>query len=147
MIRTTINIGVEVHQRLKKAAARRKVSLEEVILILLRYMARKKRHELITKKAVCYQDRGSAVWECVHVKWEGEEYEFVIDLRKVHKRSVSRLIAEVVMSYINEEGLIDDHIWDNYQDHSYDISKINHYNKIGCIFSWEIPIKTTKTSH
>ncbi len=143
MIRTSINVSGEVRRRLQEAAKKKGVGIESIILALMRYVSKQLKGELVAGKSVRYQERSSSDWECVRVKWFGKEYEFLIDMRKVHKKSVSRLIAEAAMAYIDEDGSIQDCIWDNYQHHSYSISKFNVQNYIGCIFFWGLTREPT----
>jgi predicted CopG family antitoxin len=101
MIRTTINITYEVYTRLVEEAEARGIEIEALIIAILQHFSKKYRKEIIIGDAVRYQERkpeGSYVR--VHVNWSDNEYEFLIDLRKVHKKSVSRLIAETVMTYL-----------------------------------------------
>ncbi len=142
MIRTSVNISDEVFQRLQKSAEQKGVKIEDIIVPLLRYFSKRMKHELIEGKAVRYQERGK-MRKCLQVTWFDGEYEFLIDLRKVHKKSVSRLIAEAVLTFIDKKGLFNDHIWHNYKAHRYYMLKFNKHNYIGCIFMWEYVQKNT----
>lgn len=145
MIRTTINIDAEVYRRLKDEAAKRGVDLEDVIIALMRYYSKKYRRELVAWDAVRYQERmDNGSRECVHVSWFGGEYEFLIDLRKVHKKSVSYLIAEAVLTLLDNISLNFDHYLDNYQHQTYTIAKFSIQNVIGCLFLWGTPIRSIK---
>lgn len=140
MIRTTISIAGDVHQKLKEAAEKRGVDIEDIILALMRCFSKKHRKEMAAWNAVKYQERNDeSLRECVHVRWFGDEYEFLIDMRKVHKKSVSYLVAETVVMFIDENGSIIDGIFDNNQHHSYAIAKFSVQNIIGCIFLWGFP--------
>lgn len=146
MIRTTINIGADVHKMLKDAAKKHGIEIEEVIMALMRYFSKKNRRNLVAFDGVRYQERSeNPSWECVHVNWFGEEYELLIDLRKVHKKSVSRLIAEVVLMYFNKISSIIDIFLDNYHEKFYAIAKFTVHNSIGCIFFWGYPKKSITT--
>ncbi len=143
MIRTTINIALDVHQKLKEAASKHGMDVEDIILGLMRYFSRKYRKEIVAWEAVRYQERSEeAMRERVHVSWFGDEYEFLIDLRKVHKKSVSFLITEAVTLFLDKILSIFDSNEDNYQQHVYTIAKFSGQNVIGCIFLWEFPIKS-----
>lgn len=141
MIRTSINIGSGELQKLKKAAKTHGVDIETLILALLRHMAKKMKRELVTHKAAEYQKpRDPEEWKCLRVYWESEEYEFLIDMRKVHKKSVSLLIAEAIVVYLNDDGSIVDDILDKNSHHRYKISKFIKHNMLGCTFMWIMPI-------
>lgn len=139
MIQTTINIASDAHQRLQDAAEKKGVEIEEIILALMRFFARTKKKELVSWNRVQYQERcDETVWECVHVRWYGDEYEFLIDLRKIHKKSVSRLIAEAVELILDKIWSSIDIILDKNQYHQYGIAKFNVHNIVGCIFIWDV---------
>ncbi|MCX7679814.1 MAG: hypothetical protein N2316_11445 [Spirochaetes bacterium] len=140
MIRTTINLNEEVYNKLTAAVEQKGIRLEEILIVLMRHFSRKLKRQIITWKAVQYQERNPATcWKKIHVYWYAEEYEFLIDLRKVHKKSVSRLIAEAVSKYLNEIWSFFDNIKDNYCNQPYTIIKFDVHNIICCLFLWGHP--------
>jgi hypothetical protein len=144
MIRTTINITYEVYTRLLEEAEAQGMEIEALIIAMLQHFSKKHRKEIIVGDSVQYQERrpeGSYVR--VHVNWFVHEYEFLIDLRKVHKKSVSRLIAENVMAYLTICSIMIDSILDKYEDRPYVFSKIDVHDVLGCIFLWGYPLKKT----
>lgn len=137
MIRTSINIDREVYGKIIAAAKRRGVDIEDIIIALMRQLSKKYQGELIAGNAVRYQERnGGENRECVHVRWFDEEYEFLIDMRKVHKKSVSYLIVEAAMTLLDKIISNFDRLVDKYQVYPYYISKFCIHNSIGCIFLW-----------
>lgn len=145
MVRTSINLGTEEFEMLLNAATKHGMRIETLILLLMRTLAHALHKELILHTAAQYQDpRSPENWKCVHVTWEGNEYEFLIDMRKVHKKSVSRLIAEAIHMYLNDDTTYEKTIMDNYLYHDYKISKNIIQNKIECTFNWIFihPLKT-----
>lgn len=143
MIKTTINIKVEVYDKLKAVADQKNVEIEEIIIVLMRYFSKKFRKQLKTWKAIQYQERKPIeCWRKVHVRWYGDEYEFLIDLRKIHKKSVSRLITEAVNLFLDDIWSFFDIIKDNYFLTPYFILKFDIQNTLGCIILWGIPIKS-----
>jgi hypothetical protein len=145
MIRTSINIDVEVYEKLQAAAVQCGVTMEEMILALMRYFSQKHKGEIVTWEGVHYQERrDESHWACLHVTWFGDEYEFLIDLRKVHKKSVSLILAETVLTLLEEMLSKTDHNVANYQHPGYTIAKFIVHNTIGCIFFWGIPQKNPK---
>lgn len=143
MIRTTINVTLEVYQRILEAAEERGIDVETLIVAMMQYFSKKYRKDIIIGNAVHYQERmPDENYVRVHVNWFEHEYEFLLDLRKVHKKSVSRLIAEAVLTYLNNFSVNIDDILDNYKDQPYAFSKFAVQDVIGCIFLWGYPIKT-----
>ncbi len=140
MIRTSLHLSKKAHQKLKEAAVKQQKEIEDIIIALARFVAVKRRNETVKMRAVKYQDsHDKEHWDCVRVRWEGDEYEFLIDLRKVHKVSVSKLINDAIMQYICDDGSYIEHIVDNYFHHGYFSSKINERNLIKCSFIWVFP--------
>lgn len=140
MIRTTINIPFNVYEMLFKVADEQGIEIETLILAMLQHFSKKYRKEIIVGDAVQYQERRpEGDFRCVHVNWCEHEYEFLIDLRKVHKKSVSRLIAEAAMTYLNKCKATIDYILDKYKEQPYLYSKIDIHNTLGCLFLWGIP--------
>lgn len=143
MIRTTINLKIEVYQKLKTAAECKGVAIEDLIMVVMKFFSKKLRRMLLVGHAVQYQERDAEVlWEKVHVNWFREEYEFLIDLRKVHKMSVSRLITEAVEKYLDEIWLLYDTIEDNYFLNHYAIAKFDKQNVLGYIVFWGRPMQS-----
>ncbi len=140
MIRTSLNLSQEAHCRLREAAVKQKKRIEEIIIALARFVAVKRRNESVKRCAVKYQDsRGKEHWNCVRVQWDENEYEFLIDLRKVHKVSVSKFVNDAIMQYICDDGSYIKNFVDNYSQNGYYVSKINEHNIIKCTFAWVFP--------
>ncbi len=143
MIRTTINLKSEMNQKLKEVAARKGVEVEDIIIVAMKYVSIRYRRQICEGKAVQYQDRDEdGCWVKVHVAWFKEEYEFLIDLRKIHKKSVSRLVAEAIEQFLDEIWSLYDMIKDNYFLQHYMIAKFDKQNVLGYIVLWGKPIKS-----
>lgn len=140
MIRTSLNLSVEAYLKLRETANKQGMEIETIIISLMRYLAVKFRTNLEKRKAVKYQDqKGHGGWKCVRVRWEGDEYEFLIDLRKVHKISVSKLVNDAIITYLNKSFSFIDQVLNNYPKHEYTISKSISHNTIICTFKWIFP--------
>lgn len=140
MIRTSLNLSVEAHDILRRSANTHKKEIEALIIALMRFVAIHLRHSSVKKTAVKYQkSRGRHSWNCVRVRWKGHEYEFLTDLRKVHKISVSKLVNDAILKYLNYSLRFIKKILDKYSHHEHSISKSIKHNCIMYTFMWIFP--------
>ena len=144
-IETTINIDVEMLERIMDVAEHTGVSVRSLISAMLRaYMEGSRiKHSAFTR--VCYQERrDSDRWKRLHLSLMGDEYEYCLDLRKVCKMSVSFLVAYAIEHFLEE--LIGRHgkNIDSYRYQNYTIMKFKVKNVIGWLIYWGIPPRNPK---
>ena len=102
-IDTTININIDLLNRIKNASAVLNVSRSELVSFLVKKVMRKKKFPVKMCSRVRYQDRKNPIiWRRVHVYLFPDLYECCLDLRKVLKMSVSYVIAWSVSEYLEE---------------------------------------------
>jgi len=100
---TSVYIKFDLLIRLNEAAVCLNISANKIIALLLLKVRNDKCSRPQLFKPVCYQ-RGDKYtkWHCLHIALNHDVYETAIDLRKVLKMSVSLVIANAVMQYLNE---------------------------------------------
>jgi hypothetical protein len=140
IIKTTINIRIDLLERIRIAATRAGVPVSVIISALLRrYAGRASRRDAQWNR-VRYQPRAQgAAWRKQHIQLGAAEYEYCIDLRKVMKFSVSRLVAEAVELYLEELFDIVGDDFDTYRLTNYAKSHFVMGNAICWIYYWNIP--------
>ncbi len=133
-MRTTLNIHVEVVNRIDSAAKASGISRSEMIATLLRFFMNEKVKPDNIGKMVQYQDRcKNDEWRTVHVRFRVDDYECFIDMRKFYKMSVSKLVALSVKKFIiNKSGF--SLIGDNYPHKNYVLMK----HVINDTITWKI---------
>ena len=103
MASTTINIRREVLSKITNAAIQSNKSRREIIIYLLKLVARNNDSHLRGFGTVKYQsDDDPDNWHCFHIRFKPDEYEYFLDLRKVCKCSVSHLVAIAADKYLND---------------------------------------------
>lgn len=137
-ISTTVCMYGDTLERINEIRAKRGMSRNDAVVMLLRRAMQAGAVLMKTGTAVRYQKSvGRGEWHVVHVRFARAEYEFFTDLRKVYKMSVSSLLAYAAMGFLDdgEEG-------DNYCFCSHDLSFLNQ----GMMFRWIISWNPTKHS-
>lgn len=115
---TTLNIHEKVLQEITDAALLKGISRGELIVALLNRIMKDTRHSVRTGTLVRYQKRRPrAEWRRIHARFEADEYEFFLDLRKLLKMSLSHILADAVEKYIDaiiNETEVDNNLYRNY---------------------------------
>ena len=148
MIRTTLNIHVNVLSKICETAERLDTSMTKVIVLLLMRIMNDMDSFPHRFKTVSYQeDDVKENWHCFHIKFREDHNEYFIDLRKLCKFSVSFLLAIAVKRYLDK--LIEDMggksgdnyvYYTNYVLHGEEIEGVNSFT-----FYWGFPEEHLKT--
>jgi hypothetical protein len=118
---TTLNIQVDVLNRINHAARNIGISRSELIAILIKKMMHNVSNPGRMGKLVRYQQRrGPGTWRLFHVKMRVDDYEYFLDLRRLLKMSVSLILAVAVEKYLAE--VLAHKGADNYQFKNYVLS-------------------------
>ena len=140
IIKTTINIRSDLLARITSAATEARVPVSMMVSALLQRFADRAARLEAQWTRVRYQPRNQGIeWHTRHVQLGMAEYEYFIDLRKVMKLSVSRLVAEAIMLFLDDFiGLCGDDI-DTYRLVNYAKTHFVLENAICWIYYWNIP--------
>ncbi|MCP4131736.1 MAG: hypothetical protein GY754_12225 [bacterium] len=102
-VNTTININIELLEKVEAASKLLNTSRSNIIILLLDRVMEKKEVSIEIFKQVKYQFRDLASnWKRIHVYPEVERYEAWIDMRKIHKRSVSLIISIAINEHLDQ---------------------------------------------
>jgi len=133
---------MEDAEKLSGAVERLNVGRKELISALINHFARRRKDQLKLWHRVRYQaPRDKSEWRRLHVTVRGDEYEFFIDARKVHKLSVSYIVAYAINNYLDVIFTPGENSGDNYPYYDYAITKFETEGVICCLFCWGIPLK------
>lgn len=131
---TTINIKVELFLQITKAAELRGTSRSAMIIELLKTIPEDSSNEVRIGRLVQYQKRKDMEkMHPFHITFREDEYEVFQDMRKLFKKSLSLILAEAVMKYLNSL-LKKEKNTDNYRHANYVIIK----EMINTIVSWRL---------
>lgn len=115
---TTLNIHTDIVKTIAESALSRGITRNELIVLLLKRIMDEARHSVRTGRLVRYQKRRPrAEWHRIHARFEADEYEFFLDLRKLLKMSLSHILADAVEKYIDaitDETEVDNNLYSNY---------------------------------
>jgi hypothetical protein len=145
-IETTINIKINILDRLQEASSITGESKRNIISSLMRRLSEDYEKIAVPWKRIAYQKRdGKKKWKRLHVTLMPDEYEFFQDLRKACKLSISGLVASGVERYLDE--IVADFIkgTDNYRYSNYTISYFINKGVVCLIHYWGIPEKPLST--
>lgn len=139
-IRTTVNVNIVILTKISRASILTGTTKNCIISSVLRRFSDD--HEKFEKSwsRVRYQNRDSKEnWRKLHIRLGPDEYEFIIDLRKFFKLSVSHCIAIAVIKYLDDiiNNII--HGGDNYRYKNYTVLRILIDGVICWIQYWGAP--------
>lgn len=135
---TTLNIHVDLLKTLSLAAQSHRVSRSELAVILIKMLMNDIPEPIRPWKMVQYQKKADKhLWRRLHVQLREDDYEYLLDLRKLLKMSVSRLLAYAIRKFL--KMLMKNTIIDNYQHHNYIVIREIIDNIISWRFIWGYP--------
>jgi hypothetical protein len=134
---TTLNINAAVLAKITCSAKSAGISRSALILILMKRVMADISDTACMGSMVRYQEGGrSRDWRTFHLTLREDEYEFLLDLRKLMKMSVSRILAYAVKKYHRTTKRM---FTDNYRFINYTILR-EIVDDIICLkFMWGFP--------
>ncbi len=119
---TTLNIHADILEKINRAARLRCTSRSGMIIVLIKRIMDDVPNSVRFGRMVRYQKRNRPdVWHTVHVQLRMDDYEYLLDLRRLLKMSVSLILAYAVGKYLN--GIMEKKETDNYQYKNYVLIK------------------------
>jgi hypothetical protein len=115
---TTINIKTDILEAITLAAHIKGITRSDMIVLLLKEVMNELAGPVRYGKLICYQERSMPeTWRRFHLYLREDDYEFLLDLRKLLKMSVSCILAYAVRKYLKKINT------DNYRYRNYVIIK------------------------
>ena len=98
---TTINIKIEILDMITRAARAKGISRSEMIVLIMKKAMDEVNGPIRYGKPVRYQKREKkGDWHTFHIRLREDDYEYLTDLRKLLKMSVSSILAYAVKKYL-----------------------------------------------
>jgi hypothetical protein len=131
---TTLNIDNDIFRAISLHAESKGISKSKLIKKLIKKCMQKSRF-IKSGNPVKYQEsRTRDSWHVFHIRLCDCDYEFFLDLRKVLKSSVSRILAFAVEQYLGKETKD----VDNYCYNSYSVVMVRKIDGIQWQLNWSI---------
>lgn len=140
-IETTTCISYNHLDILKMYATRNKLSLHSFIVCFINYVISYKKIPVKRYTRVVYRPRFQNTWKRVHLFLYEHEYEFLMDVRKICKMSLAKVIAYCVDNYLLDfiNALNKDENTDNYRYSGYTFGFFFEDGIPCCHFYWGPP--------
>jgi hypothetical protein len=130
---TTLNIQADALKKITEQAIAAGVSRSAIIIFLLKKSMDNVSNPGRFGSLVKYQKRsGEAEWHSFHIKLRVDDYEYLLDLRKLLKMSVSLILACAVERYLNKKQTTINNHWEKYKA---DKNRYMNYIIIGEVIS------------
>ena len=138
-MKTTLNIHRDILKIITRYALEQGVSRSDLIIKLLKTTMNNFTSPCQLGNLVRYQKRSDPeAWHVFHIKLRVDDYEYFLDLRKLMKMSVSRILANAVKRFLKD--ISKKIIGDNYQFKNYVIIKELFNNTICWKLIWGYPL-------
>ncbi len=100
---TTLNMRIDILEAITRAAKSRGMTRSQMIVFLIKKVMADIPDVLPMGSMVRYQERRKpGDWRVIHVRVSVYEYEYMVDLRKLLKLSVSLICAHAVQKYLKK---------------------------------------------
>ena len=138
-IETTLNMRVEVLEKITAAAETLETSRTRIIIMLLNFVMNDKCIKAKVGSTVLYQepDPDPNNWHRFHISFREDEIDYYSDLRNIYSQSLSYLVAWAVEEYLDcILGIkpVDPARTDTYRFRNYIIS----HSEVHGVISWQI---------
>jgi hypothetical protein len=101
---TTLNVHAETLKQISAAARTGGISRSRVIMYLMKRVMDDISKPDYPGRMVRYQKKGSpGDWHIFHLQVKEDDYEYLLDLRRLLKMSVSLILAGAVKKYLDEQ--------------------------------------------
>jgi hypothetical protein len=139
-MQTTLNMRVDILKKITAQARARGVSRSEMIMFLLKMTMDDVTDPGRFGSMVQYQERGMpGRWHAFHIKLRVDDYEYLLDLRRLMKMSVSLILAYSVQRYLTRQSRSNRPLW---YKHKGDKNRFRNYvlikELIGNIICWKL---------
>ncbi|MCX8124405.1 MAG: hypothetical protein N3F66_09595 [Spirochaetes bacterium] len=139
-IETTTCISLEHLELLKFYARTYNMSLRTFISTMISFAAQWEKVSVKSFKQISYRKKGSS-WKRLHLVLYEDEYEFFMDVKKVWKMSLAKIIAFCLDNVLDEflkilDVIGDDDYTDNYRYTGYTFSVFREEGIVCCQFYW-----------
>ncbi len=134
---TTLNIQVDILNKITRAAQSHGMSRSEMITLLIKKTIYDISDPGRPGTMVRYQKRKDLKdWQVFHIQIRSDDYEYFLDLRKLLKMSVSLILAYAVNKYLDKLEIV---TTDNYLYKHYTIIREIINDAICWKFIWGMP--------
>ncbi|MCX8122869.1 MAG: hypothetical protein N3F66_01735 [Spirochaetes bacterium] len=140
---TTTCISIQNYGILKELCRKYKISYSRAVVLMVKYATENKKLSIISNRNVKYRDKNVAVWRRIHIQLTPNEYEFLMDVKKIWKMSVAKMIEfcletillELVENVL-EKNRTDNYLYNNYHFEIGEVEGITYYQ-----IYWGLPTK------
>lgn len=141
---TTTCISYQQYAIVKDIAQYYKLSVTTLVVLLIRYAIEYKKVKLQAGQKVMYRERrGEDTWRLLHLQLNADEYEFFLDVKKVWKMSIAKVIEYCIDNYlfalinnVLEKDKTDNYLYSNYHFEVGEEEGIKYY-----LIYWGLPLK------
>ncbi len=140
---TTTCISIENERILKEICKKYKMSITRVVVLMVKYTSENRRLSLISNRNVKYREKGTTTWKRIHLQLKPNEYEFLMDVKKIWKMSVAKMIEYCIENILFEleEKVLGKNRTDNYLYNNYHFEIGEEDGIIYCYIYWGLPLK------
>ncbi len=137
-LETTTCISHKHLELIKVYAEKYKIPVSSFIIYLINFVVTHKIMQVKACSRLSYRPRHSGGWKRVHIMLLEHEYEFVMDVRKVYKMSLAKIIAFCIDNYLFDfiNALNKEDNTDNYRCCGYTFSFYLEEGIQCCQFYW-----------
>lgn len=141
---TTTCISNENYALLQRYSMKYNMSMTTIIILLMRYAAEYDKAPLKADCKITYRAKeGNSAWKRMHIYLKPNEYEFILDVKKIWKMSVAKVIEFCIDNVLFEleakvlkKNKTDNYLYNNYHFECGEEDGIKY-----CLIYWGMPIK------
>ena len=141
---TTTCISFENDAIVKSLCKKYKLSVSKLLVMMVRYATERKQLMVTSNRNVQYRDKKSkGSWKRIHLQLNPNEYEFLMDVKKLWKMSVAKMMEFCIEHILFElqEKVLEKNKTDNYLYNNYHFEIGEEDGIQYCHIYWGLPQK------
>ncbi len=140
---TTTCISIENDKILKDVSKKYNISVSKIVVLMVKYANEKNELSITSDRNVKYRDKNNSTWRRIHLQLYQNEYEFLLDVKKIWKMSVAKIIEYCIENFLFEliEKVLEKDKTDNYLYNNYHFEIGEEDGIIYYLIYWGLPLK------
>ncbi len=141
---TTTCISFANDAIIKAVGKKYNISVSKLLVLMVRYATERRQLTLKSCRNVQYRDKkGKGSWKRIHLQLNPNEYEFLMDVKKIWKVSVARMLEFCIENYLFDlqEKVLEKNKTDNYLYNNYHFEIGEEEGILYCLVYWGLPQK------
>ncbi|GAB4112796.1 MAG TPA: hypothetical protein PL059_14620 [Spirochaetota bacterium] len=143
---TTTCISLTHDKILKEICKKYNLSITTIVVLMVKFAVERQKLSIISNRNVKYRNKNCSIWRRIHLQLSPNDYEFLMDVKKIWKISVAKMIEYCIDNVLFElqEKVLEKNKTDNYLYNNYHFEIGEEEGLTYYLIYWGLPLKLLK---